>query len=323
MNKFWDQSWFLKVVSLLIAILLVIYIDNTQTGFVTKGEDTKTQQTASETITIKVPLRVSVDTDKYYVVGYPEKVKITLEGSNALVTSAVNTQNFRVYIDLTNKTVGTHVVNVHVSGLSRQISYALNPKKIKVNIQLRKSRSLPVQIEYNKNAVANGYEIGKTSVDPSQVEVTGSVGEVNHIDRIVAKVTMPNGIKHDYERQVILIGEDKAGYQLNVVIQPSTARVTVPISLSQKKVKVVLDTRNEDSEKVYSLTAKQNYITIYGTKATLAKISKIDLPVDLAKIKSSTVRDIPVKLPTGVVSSDPKTIRVQIKVKASSGISKG
>ena len=230
MNKFWDQSWFLKVVSLLIAILLVIYIDNTQTGFVTKGEDTKTQQTASETTTIKVPLRVSVDTDKYYVVGYPEKVKITLEGSNALVTSAVNTQNFRVYIDLTNKTVGTHVVNVHVSGLSRQISYALNPKKIKVNIQLRKSRSLPVQIEYNKNAVANGYEIGKTSLDPSQVEgpVVGrrddglAAGLCRIALRRLAQRQRDEGVGAD--RQVRAMGLDHADRQQHRRLAPRSRR---------------------------------------------------------------------------------------------------
>lgn len=103
MKDFWDRRWFIKLVSLLFAILLVIYIDTTQTGFVTQGEPRKTKQTANETQTISVPLQVSVNTDKYYVVGYPEKVKVTLEGSNALVTSTVNTQNFRAYIDLTHK----------------------------------------------------------------------------------------------------------------------------------------------------------------------------------------------------------------------------
>ena len=90
MKDFWNNRWFIKVVSLLFAILLVIYIDSTQTGFVTQGEPRKTRETANETQTISVPLQVSIDTDKYYVVGYPEKVKITLEGSNALVTSTVH-----------------------------------------------------------------------------------------------------------------------------------------------------------------------------------------------------------------------------------------
>lgn len=321
MKKFWNQLWFLRVVSLLIAILIVIYIDNTQTGFLTQSEITKTKQTASETETISVPLQVSVDTDKYYVVGYPEKVKVTLEGPNALVTSVVNTQNFRAYIDLSQKKVGEHRVKVQVSGLSKQIAYSIKPKYVTVNIQLRKSRTLPVQIEYNKNAVAKGYELGTPSVSPSQVSVTGSRGTVNEIDQIVAKVSMPNGIRNNYERQVMLIAEDKKGRQLNVVISPATAKVTIPITVSSKKVKLELDAKNENSKLVYSVTASQDAVKLYGTKDALAKISKLQLVVDLKGVKSSTVREIPVKLPEGVAMSAPSTVRVQIKVKKASSTS--
>lgn len=134
-KDFWSKSWVLKLVSLLIAILIVVYIDSTQPGFLTQGENKITQQTANETQTVKIPLQVSVDTDKYYVVGYPEKVSVTLEGSNALVTSAVNTQNFRAYIDLTHKKIGKHTVKVHISGLSNQLSYSINPKTINIDIE--------------------------------------------------------------------------------------------------------------------------------------------------------------------------------------------
>ena len=47
MKDFWGKPWFIKVVSLLIAILLVVYIDSTQPGFITQGEPKKTRQTAS------------------------------------------------------------------------------------------------------------------------------------------------------------------------------------------------------------------------------------------------------------------------------------
>lgn len=318
MKNFWNKPWFIRIVSLLLAILIVIYIDSTQTGFLTQGEPSKTRETASESQTIKVPLQVSVDTDQYYVVGYPEKVKVTLEGSNALVTSTVNTQNFRVYIDLTNKKVGEHNVRVKVSGLNKQLSYRINPKTVKVNIQRRKSRTMPVQIGYNKNAVANGYHIGKTSLNPTQVEVTGARSEVDQIDQIVAKVALPNNINHDYERQVVLIAEDKKGRQLNVVIQPSTARVSIPISIAKKTVKLHLNSKNEESNKIYSVTAKQNDIVLYGDKNALKKIKRVNLDVDLRTAKASTTRTYQIKLPKGVVRAEPSSVQIQIKVKETS-----
>lgn len=317
-KDFWNQSWMLKLVSLLIAILIVVYIDSTQPGFLTQGESKVVKQTASETQTVKIPLQVSVDTDKYYVVGYPEKVSVTLEGSNALVTSTVNTKNFRAYIDLTHRKVGKQTAKVKISGLSSQLSYSVKPKTITVDIEKRKSSTMPVQIEYNKNAVTNGYKVGKTSVSPQKVEVTGANAEVNQIDQIVAKVNLPNGIDHDYERQVMLVAEDKKGRQLNVVIQPAVAKVKIPISIDKKTVKINLDSKNEESSKVYSVTAKSDEVTLYGDKTKLAKIKRLKVSVDLRNIKSSTTKIIPIKLPKGVVRSDPANIQVQIKVKNAS-----
>ena len=201
MKDFWNKRWFIKVVSLLFAILLVIYIDSTQAGFVTQGESRKTRQTANETQTISVPLQVSIDTDKYYVVGYPEKVKITLEGSNAVVTSTVNTQSFRAYIDLTHKKIGKQTVRVQVTGLNSQLSYTINPATVNVDIERRKSRTMPVQIEYNTNAVAIGYNVGTATVDPQLVEATGARGEVNKTDQIVVNPHLLNGVNHYYQRQ--------------------------------------------------------------------------------------------------------------------------
>lgn len=315
MKDFWDKRWVIRIISLLFAILLVVYIDSTQTGFVTQGESKKTRQTANETQTISVPLQVSVNTDKYYVVGYPEKVKITLEGSNALVTSTVNTQSFRAYIDLTHKKIGKQTVKVEVTGLNSQLSYTINPATVNVDIERRKSSTMPVQIEYNKNAVADGYEIGTASVDPQKVEVTGAKGEVNQIDQIVAKLGLPNGINHTYERQVMLVAEDSKGRQLNVVINPSTVRAKLPISLSHKKVKLNLKPKNEDGNKVYSVTAKTNEITLYGKKSILDKIKDLNVDIDLKEIKSSTVKSYHLVLPKGVVRIAPSDVQIVIKVK--------
>ncbi|WEV40478.1 CdaR family protein [Lactobacillus sp. ESL0681] len=317
MKAFWKKSWFISLLSLLIAVLLVIYTNYTQEGFMTQGQPERTKQTASEKQTVKVPLQVSVNTDNYYVVGYPAKVSITLEGSSALVTSAVNTQNFRVYIDLTHKSVGDHTVKVRVSGLSNQVSYKINPKSVHVNIQRRKSVTEPVQIEYNKDAVAHGYKLGKTSVYPQQVEITGARSEVDQIDQVVAKVTLPNEINHTYERQVSLIAEDKQGRQLNVIIDPATVKVTIPISVAKKAVKVDLRPQHEKVDKVYSLTAKNDYVTVYGSQEALKKVKRLKVPIDLKDVQSTTTKEVKLPLPDGVVKAEPNQISVQIKVKES------
>jgi YbbR domain-containing protein len=314
MKKYFDKPWFYRIIAFLIALLLVVYIDSTQ---VSQGQPGKTQQTASESRTISVPLQVSVNTDQYYVEGYPEKVKINLQGSAALVTSTVNTQNFRVYLDLTHLSVGKHQVRVKVSGLSNQLSYRLDPARVTVNIQQRKSRTMPVQIGYNKNAVADGYQVGQPTADPDKVEVTGAVSEVNQVDEVVAQLSVPNNTQSTLNRQVMLVAKNKKGQQLNVVIEPAVARITLPISLSKKQVHISLNSRNEDPNLVYSLTAKTNQVTLYGERSSLAKIKNLRLNVDLSKVMESTTRSYPVTLPRGVAKSDPTRIQVEIKVRRS------
>lgn len=314
MKKYFDKPWFYRIIAFLIALLLVVYIDSTQ---VSQGQPGKTQQTASESRTISVPLQVSVNTDQYYVEGYPEKVKINLQGSAALVTSTVNTQNFRVYLDLTHLSVGKHQVRVKVSGLSNQLSYRLDPARVTVNIQQRKSRTMPVQIGYNKNAVADGYQVGQPTADPDKVEVTGAVSEVNQVDEVVAQLSVPNNTQSTLNRQVMLVAKNKKGQQLNVVIEPAVARITLPISLSKKQVHISLNSRNEDPNLVYSLTAKTNQVTLYGERSSLAKIKNLRLNVDLRKVMESTTRSYPVTLPRGVAKSDPTRIQVEIKVRRS------
>ncbi|RMC58426.1 hypothetical protein F5ESL0260_03565 [Lactobacillus sp. ESL0260] len=314
MKEFWKKSWFIRLVSLLIAVLLVIYVNSTQEGFLSQGQTEKTKQTANKTETIKVPLQVSVDTDKYYVVGYPERVSVTLEGSTALVTSTINTQNFRAYIDLTKKSIGKHNVKIHINGINKQISYSVKPRNITVDIQRRKSTTMPVQIEYNKGAVAPGYQRGHSSVYPQQVEVTGARSEVDQIDQIVARVVLPNGIDHTYERQVNLIAVDNKGRQLNVIIDPATAKVTIPITTAKKVVKVQLEPEHEKTNKIYSLTAKTKYVTLYGNEDALAKVKHLKVPVDLGSVNVSATKTITFNLPDGVVKSNPRQINVDIKV---------
>lgn len=314
MKHFFDKPWFYKALALIIAIFLVAYVDNTQTGYTSQSHQNKTQQTATRSQTITVPLQVSVNTDKYFVVGYPEKVKLTIDGPASLVTSTVNTQTFRVYIDLTKLSIGRHTVPLKISGLSNQLSYSINPSTVSVNIQKRKSRSFPVQIEYNKSAVANGYHVGSVKSDPKIVNVTGARSEVDQIDRVVAKVNLPSNSKNTFERQVILIAQDAKGRQLNVVIDPAAVNINIPIALSHKNVKVKLNSQNENSDKVYSLTASQDSVEIYGPDEVLKKIKEVDADVDLKDVVASQTKSIKLKIPNGVIKASRYSVDVDIKV---------
>ncbi|QNQ83355.1 hypothetical protein FP435_02345 [Lactobacillus sp. PV037] len=318
MKKNLDRPWFYRAVALVLAILLAIYINWNQQGFFPQGKKSVTMTTATTTETIKVPLQVSVDTDKYYVTGYPDKVSVTLKGANALVTSIINTRNFRAFIDLSNLKPGSHQVKIQLNGMSSQVKATLQPKLVKVNIQKRKSQTFPVQIEYNKSAIAKNYMVGTPKSSPRLVRVTGAQGEVNQIDHIRAKAVLTKGQATTYSREVILTAVDSKNRQLNVVIDPLTANISIPIYLPHKSVKIKLKTSNEDRNKKYSINADKNTVTLYGTKNSLKTVKELPVDVNLKSITSNTEKTIPLVLPKGIKESDPKEIKVNIEVLQSS-----
>lgn len=319
-NRFFNRPWFYRILALFLAILLVIYIDNTQLGFQIRHQTDQTQQTASRTTTISVPLQVNVDTDRFFATGYPEKIKITLSGTNSLVTSAVNTQNFRAYVDLSQLSVGKSKVKVKVSGLPSQIAYSVKPSTVTVDLQKRKSRSMPVQIEYNENAIPSPYRVGSVVSDPEVVTVTGARAEVKQIDRIVASVTLPNNLTKSYTRQVMLTAVDSKNRQLNVIIEPSTVKIRLPIYLPSKKLPIKLVTKNEATGRFYSVSSKTDSVTVYGNESALKKLKSLNVQVDLKNVTESKAKKVSLSLPKGVVSADTSSITVEIKVGGSNSI---
>ena len=243
-----------------------------------------------------------------------------MEGSAALVTSTVNTRSFRVYLDITKTSVGKYTVPVKVSGLSKQLKYSIKPSKVRVNVQKRKTRTMPVQIEYNKNAVAKGYTIGTATSDPRVVTVAGSVSEMKELHSVTARLSLTKGVRQAVSQQVILTATDKNGKPLNVVIDPATVFVKVPVKAYYKDVKVKLATSHEQANKIYSLTAKQSRVRLYGSKKALKKISQVSVNVDLANVKQTGTYRYKVELPAGVAKANPAEVAVKIRVAGSSPV---
>ena len=71
--------------------------------------------------------------------------------------------------------------------------------------------------------------MGTPRTDIDHVQISGSREEVNKVDRVLAFVAMPTKATSDIHRLVTLQAVDKNGQTLNVVIEPNTTNVTIPI----------------------------------------------------------------------------------------------
>lgn len=230
---FFRRKWFLRIISLILALFLFMYVNGSKSGFLRQNTRNNNQSSAlmsNKSVTLRMHLDVTIDNNKYIVSGYPQYVKVKVTGPSALVTTTSNTQNFKVYADLSDLTPGKHRVKLKTSGLNSELTSKIEPQYINVNIQQRKTITMKVTIRLSTRDLDDGYKLGHPHSDIQTVQVTGSRDEVNKVNRIVAFVAIPHDAKDNIARQVTLQAIDRNGQTLNVVISPTTTNVSIPIS---------------------------------------------------------------------------------------------
>lgn len=315
-NKIWDSKWVYRVLALVLAVALFGYVNAEQYNRAQDNGTNSSAVTATAKRTLKVPLELKADTDKYFITGYPQRVSVEVEGSASLVTVTANTQNFRVIADLSGLGVGTHTVKLKEQGLNKDLTYSIKPQTIKVTIQDRRTRKMPIQVKYNSDSLAPGYVADTAQLGTETAEVTGGKGEINRVYQVVANLVMSRNTKTAVDQEVLLQALDEDGNTLNVVISPATVHVHLPVSLPSKKVSIALkQTGTVPHGTSFSLNTATTSATIYGSRAELKKIDTLTVPIDVSKIaKSTTVTVRLTSAAAGIVSSTPRTIRVQVTV---------
>ncbi len=199
MKKFVEGPWLYRILALFLALLLFGYVNLDEINTTRQTNNNDTQMLATRTETVKVPLQINADTDRYFITGYPQKVKVKLSGPNALVTSAVNTLNFRVIGDLTKLGPGDHTVKLKQTGINKDIKVTIEPKEIKVHIEHKVTKQFPVQVNVKKENLAAGYSLGNPKLSQDVVEVSGAKSAVNAVSQVVATVDPDEGTKKRHQ----------------------------------------------------------------------------------------------------------------------------
>lgn len=311
--------WLYRVLALILAILLFLYVNSTKSSNNTQSTSStgaNTSLTATKSMTVSVPLQLNVNSNKYFVTGYPQKVKVTLRGPLALVTTTANTQNFKVYAALSDLGVGKHRVTLHQEGLNHEIQSTIAPAKITVDIEPRRTVSFPVKVQYNSQNIAAGYSAGKATSDVTTVKATGAANEISRIKQVVAQLTVPQNTKKTLNSQAVIEALDSSGKTVNVILTPSTTTVNLPIKSDgeSKKVGLNLNAKNGSSGTSYKLTSNVSSVTAYGSSSQLKDLDDVDVDVDVSDVKNNATKTITLDTDDNDVTAfDPTTIKVTVK----------
>ncbi|WP_028785031.1 YbbR-like domain-containing protein [Thalassobacillus devorans] len=316
MDKWFNSPWFIRVISLLLAILLWTTVnldDNSQSDALLINDGSKEFEVLSN-----IPLDVKYDDEKYTISGVPQSVAVTLEGPNSVMTPVVRQKNFEVYLDLRDYGPGTHTVDVLHSGISNRLNVNIEPKTVQVTIEEKVEKDFEVGVDLiNDQDLIENYEIGDATIKPSEVTVTGGKDLVNSVALVKAIVDVRDTKETIENVQAPVKVYDTQGNELDVLVEPNIVDVTVPINLPSKQIPIEVQTKGEVPEgyAIRSVTPEVEEVTIYGPLDAISQIGRIaNIEVDVSDLTESATLEAQVPIPKGIEEVKPETIDVEVEV---------
>jgi len=313
MDKMFDNPWFIKILALLLAVLLYSSVPRT-------GEKLTDVNVPGEQITetIKdIPVKVYYDTENLVVSGIPNTVDVTIKGPITHVQSAKALKNFEVYVDLTNAKIGKQKIKLKVRNLSDKLKATMKPSNVTVSVQEKITKEFRVEAEFNAGQIEDGYTAGQPVVEPNKVKITGAKSDIDRITYVKATLEGNGKLKSTISREAQIQVLDKELNKLNVVVEPQTVKVTIPIKTNSKTVPINIVKKGTapDGVTIESIELDQAEAKITGSEEVLKGTESVRVEVDLSKITENTTLTLPVIISNGITKVNPQIVKATVVVK--------
>ncbi|MDF2911753.1 MAG: hypothetical protein K0Q56_2634, partial [Sporolactobacillus laevolacticus] len=166
MDKLLNNNWFVKIVSFVMALMLYAIVSAGETPSSSNSPSSVAVNPTQQSSIVTERLALRYDDNQYVVSGAPQTISVRLNGSNESILKAKLLNSKSAYLDLTGMKPGTYDVRVQTRGFPSGLTVRPSPKTVRVTIQKKTSKELPVAIDIlNKNSLADGYSIGDPVID--------------------------------------------------------------------------------------------------------------------------------------------------------------
>ena len=297
MERLHDSKWVYILLSLLLAVMFWMYvrlevdpedsttihnvpIELTGTNVLT-GQGLTVTGISTETVDLRVSATVSVIDN---LIRYRDDIYIPLdvsrltEGENRLTYQPKWPENFNTSdVVLQSKDPGTITVTVG----------KLYTSTFNVDFRL-------------DGQVAEGYQMGTPTIEPTTVTVSGSAEEVSKVAKVVAVLENEN-LDQRFAGDLPLTLLDSQGNpltDLNVTLSSDTAYVVVPVVV-EKEVRLTVNFQNGGGATTDDITydIDPKTITVSGEESDINNLTELSIgSIDLAKVVGTNTFTFPISL---------------------------
>lgn len=334
-SKLLQNSTVIKIISFLIAFIAFLMISQTGSPW---WRDLF-QQTQ---IVNNVVVTTNYDSNKYYVSGLPDKMPISISGSeNEIINAKNQEQTMHVYIDLSNYEPGKYTLSA--SDMRFDVPAGVKASSVvpeySVDIQNKAVEDMPIQVSYANNNVDNGFVFSTPKLSQNYVKVKGGSETISSISNIEAIVDLSQvnvtGSSGTSSIKANLVAYNASGVPVeDIELSTTSVDVTFDYNVETKEVPVSFEYSGNNDRYVASICPTdqtsecnintQTIVKIYGDSNKIKSITekgKLTYAIDLSQVdgNSGVVQGVAI-LPDGVfvLGGDTK----EFKVTLDTGVSK-
>lgn len=312
-NKVFNQPNFMIYLSLILAIILFLLVDNKVIRLVENEAE----------IIKNVPVNIIYNEEAFVVENVPEEIDITITGRKSDIYLAKQLGEFSVELDLSKYTEpGTYKVHFTYSKSIDSVNYNLDPSYLSVTIKDKVSEVHSVTYDLISDDLNGKLSVNKVSLDSSEVIVKGSQDMLDKIASVKALVDVTKD-KYDtagtYEiSNIPLVAYDNKGKIVeNIEIVPSTLTGTIELKSYKQTIPVSVTTTGKlvSGKAIASLTINGGNsfsVDVYGEEEALKNIVSVPVVINIDGLGNESMKtyNVTISKPNGVRYLSEKNVTI-------------
>ena len=305
----------LLIVSLILAFIVFIYIDNESNLMIDQYAEILYDQ----------PVSAVYNEELYVVDGLPKTVDITLIGQRRHIFLAKQSPSKGVSVDLTGLKPGNHKVTLKYNQRLKSLDYKLDPSQVNVTIyeKISENRNLGYDILHQDKLDSKLY-ISNVEIDRNDVIIKGAQYKLDKVAAVKALVdvnNIPNPKAGNITvNDIPLVAYDNDGKIVDVEIVPKTVTANITITSPSKEVpvRVVPKGNLAFGKSIKSITPSISTVTVYGEQAAVDQLQQLDVEIDVKGLDRDKEYNVTLNKPKGISELSHKNMTVKVVVDNSS-----
>lgn len=226
LNNFLDHillnKKFIKVISLVIAILMYINVNNATDISIHGQSDTGM-------VYNDVTINYLYDKEKYVIETKNTKVNMSLTGSLDAIRRTKNGQKYEVFVDLNDYNIGHHKdVGLSYSGIAKGVEVMFSNPVVDVDIFEKISRTFDLKYELVNTENSDIRNIKKINLALEKVTIKSSKEILDKVVTVKALVDVKNKSEDFVLDEAKIVAYDENGVIIdNIDIEPANVKATV------------------------------------------------------------------------------------------------